>query len=455
MTSNSSPHTAAEAEVLDRIDDMSGEIAELAGRLIRVPSTNPGLAEDSEAVTGGEGACNEIVADELRRIGVRVETVETEPGRANVIGIVSSTESGKSLALNGHVDTVGPGALEDWSVDPYGGLVDRGRVWGRGATDMKGAVAAIVKAVEALAVAEVRLRGDLMVQSVVGEELRDAAGIRAVLEAGHMTDGCICAEPSAVLRDGRQLSLQVISNPALLLRVTLRGRSTHTCLRHEWIHPGGRAGIGVNAIELGVELVRAVQGLERDWGLQKQHPLFPPGKFVLHPGNFHGGPEDGEGPYYPAERCVVEYLIWHHPDESPDEVRAEVAGWISRWASLDPWLSEHPPELEWWGEFRHHAMDPAHELARTVAAVHESITGRAATVSGFPASADATVLEEFGVPTLVYGPGEIAMAHAVDECVDIEELVLAAKVYALAAIRWCELAESESVPSTSAEARER
>jgi acetylornithine deacetylase len=434
---------------------MSADIAELAGRLIRVPSTNPGLAEDAAAAMGGEGACNEIVADELRRIGVRVETVETELGRTNVIGILPGTESGNSLALNGHVDTVGPGALEDWSVDPYGGLVDRGRVWGRGATDMKGAVAASVKAVEALATAGLRLRGDLMVQSVVGEELRDAAGVRAVLEAGHVTDACICAEPSVILGDGRRLSVQVISSPALLLRVTLRGRSTHGCLRHEWLHPGGRAGIGVNAIEHGVELVRAIQELERDWGLQKRHPLFPPGKFVLHPGLFSGGPENGDGPYLPAERCVVEYLIWHHPDESSDDVRAEIADWIARWASLDPWLLEHPPELEWWGEFRHHALDPDHELVHTVTAVHESITGSPATISSFPAGADAAVLEEFGVPTLIYGPGELAMAHAVDEYVDIEELVLAAKVYALAAMRWCELDEGSSGPSNAEKDRGR
>jgi acetylornithine deacetylase len=161
----------------------------------------------------------------------------------------------------------------------------------------------------------------------------------------------------------------------------------------------------------------------------------------LHPGYFHGGPATGEGPYFPAERCVVEYVVWHHPDEAPDAVRSEIADWITRWASLDPWLTEHPPEIEWWGEFRHHALDPNHELTQAVAQAHETITASPAKVCGFLASADATVLAEFGVPTVIYGPGEIAMAHAVDEYVDIDELVLAAKVYALAAIRWCALVD--------------
>ncbi len=431
--------TSVDAELLAMIDAMAADIADLAARLIRIPSTTPGLSDDPGAEIGGEGECSRLLAGEFERLGLDVSLVEVAAGRANALAVLAGTGGGRSLALNGHVDTVGPGAPEGWSEDPYGGLLRDGFVWGRGATDMKGGVAAIVKAVEALTRCGVRLRGDVVVQCVVGEELRNPEGVRAVLEQGYVTDGCICAEPSVDLVDGRQLSIQVISSPALLLRVTLRGRSTHSCLRHEWIHPGGRAQIGVNAIEKGVELVKAVQELERTWGLEKRHPLFPPGKFFLHPGYFHGGPETGSGPYFPAERCVVEYVVWHHPDESPDEVRSEVSDWIGRWAKLDPWLREHPPEIEWWGEYRHHSLAPEHELVSAMRSAHEAVTGSRAKVCSFPAGADATVLAEFGVPTLIYGPGEIAMAHAVDEHVPLDELVLATKVYALAAVRWCGL----------------
>ena len=428
---------ALESQLVAIVEAMADEIAGLAARLIQIPSTSPNLESDPSAVLGGEGACNRLLAEVMNGLGLEVDLVEIAADRPNAVGTLRGSGGGRSLALNGHVDTVGPGALDDWSIDPYGGVVRDGRVWGRGATDMKGGVAAIVKAVEAIVRSGVRLRGDLVVQAVVGEELRDPEGVRAVLERGYLTDGCICAEPSVDLRAGRELSVQVISSPAILLRVTLRGRSTHSCLRHEWIHPGGRAEIGVNAIEKGVDLVKAVQELERIWGMTKQHPLFPPGKFFLHPGFFHGGPESGSGPYMPAERCVVEYIIWHHPDESPEQVKREVGDWISTWASLDPWLAEHPPELEWWGDFANYALDPEHELVRTVAASHESLVGQPARICAFPAGADTTVLGEFGVPTLVYGPGEIAMAHAVDEYVDVAELVQATKVYALAALRWC------------------
>jgi acetylornithine deacetylase len=430
-----------ESRVLAQVDRLAGEIAELASQLIRVPSTSPNLVPDPASVLGGEAACNRLVADALADSGLQVDLVEPAPGRVNVVGVLAGGGGGRSLALNGHVDTVPPGSEADWTVDPYGGEIRDGQIWGRGATDMKGGLAAIVGAVRAIVRCGVRLRGDLVVQSVVGEELRDPEGVRSVLERGYVTDGCICAEPSVELRGGRQLAVHVISSPAVLLRVTLRGRSTHSCLRHEWIHPGGRAGIGVNAIEKGVDLVKALQELERAWGLEKRHPLFPPGKFFLHPGFFHGGPEHGSGPYLPAERCVVEYIIWHHPDDTADDVKREVGEWIARWASLDPWLVEHPPELEWWGDFAHHALDPDHELVRAVAAAHERAVGAPARIGAFPAGADATVLAEFGVPTLIYGPGEIAMAHAVDEHVAVDELVQAAKVYAVAALSWCGAAQ--------------
>ena len=128
---------------------------------------------------------------------------------------------------------------------------------------------------------------------------------------------------------------------------------------------------------------KSIQELELRWGLEKRHPLFPPGKFVLHPGFFHGGPENGSGPYLPAERCVVEFVIWHHPDEAPDDVRAEVAGWIEAWAQRDPWLVEHPPEIEWWGDFAHHDVPVDHPLVGVMGEAHAAVTGAPAVVSAF------------------------------------------------------------------------
>jgi acetylornithine deacetylase len=412
----------------------AGEIVELAAELIRIPSTNPTLAEDPNEVLGGEGRCSELAAGVMREMGLDVELVEVAEGRANAVGLRRGNGGGRSLAFNGHVDTV-PADPATWSVDPWGGSVAEGRLWGRGATDMKGAVAAMVKAVQVLDDLGAELRGDVSVHVVAGEEMFDPEGTASVLEASHVADACIVGEPTR--EQGVGNAVQVISAPVLWMRVTLRGRSAHSSLRYRWLYPGGTPHLGVNAIEKGVELVRSLQELERQWGMLKVHPLFPPGKFVLHPGIFQGAPEGVAIPALPAERCVVEYTIWHHPDETAGEVQHEIAAWIERWAAFDPWLSDHPPELEWLGVYPNFAVDPGHELVKVVREAHEAVAGAEAAITSMPAACDATFYSQRGIPAVVYGPGDLAEAHTIDEGIDTEQLVQAAKVYALSALRWC------------------
>jgi acetylornithine deacetylase len=439
VTEAVSEEKTLEARLLACVDGLSDDLVDLAARLVRVPSVTPKLMGEGEA-SSGEADVNALVAEAMRRYGLEVDLFETAPGRANAVGTLRGSGEGRSLALNGHVDTVPAGRLEAWARAPFSGAVEGGQLHGRGSTDMKGGVAAMVVAAGAVARVGARLAGDLVVQSVVGEETGDPEGTRAVLDRGHRADACINAEPSVDLRDGRRLTVQIASNPILLLRVTLRGRSTHAALRHEWLYPGGRPEIGVNALEKGVALVNALQRLEQTWAETKRHPLFPHGKFVLHPGYFHSGPSEGSGPYYPTEKCVVEYIVFHHPDETADQARAEIAAAISAWAGEDPWLRRNPPELEWLAEYPSFSTDPEHPLVAIVASAHERVTGERAAVTGFLAGSDATVLSRAGIPTVVYGAGEIAMAHAVDEHVDASELVQAAKVYAITAVRWCGLA---------------
>jgi acetylornithine deacetylase len=250
-----------------------------------------------------------------------------------------------------------------------------------------------------------------------------------------VADACIVGEPTHTEPQGA--AIQVISAPVLWMRVTLRGRSAHSSLRYRWLHPGGEPELGVNAIEKAVDLVKSLQQLEGQWALHKTHPLFPPGKFVLHPGIFQGAPEGLTVPALPAERCVVEYTIWHHPDESAEEVKREVTSWIERWASFDPWLAAHPPELEWPGVYPNFAVDPDHELVGVVSETHERVAGRPAPITSMPAACDATFYSQRGIPALVYGPGNLSDAHTIDESVEISQLVEAAKVYALAACEWC------------------
>jgi formylaminopyrimidine deformylase len=422
-----------ERRVMDEIAARRDAIASLASELVSIPSVSPTLATEEERRLGSEGACNTFLARHMEAAGLDVDTFGPGAERLNAVGVLRGIGRGRSLALNGHIDTVSAGQLDLWSEDPFGTTVKNDRVWGRGATDMKGALAAMVVSVAALAAVEVELQGDLLIHSVIGEEVGDAAGTPAVLERRYGADACICAEPSHESSAGPSAALHVTSTPALVLRVSLQGRSTHSALRHEWLYPGERTTIGVNAVEKGVDLVRSIQVLEQRWGFSKRHPLFTPGQFVLHPGSFHAG----EGPYLPAERCVVEYLIWHHPNESATEVRKEVTDWIDSWSSRDPWLVDNPPLVEWLGEFGNFSLPVNHPLVELVAAAYTDVVGVQPLRSGFQAGCDATALSAAGIPTLIYGPGEISIAHSVDEYVDVSQLVTASQVFALTALRWC------------------
>ena len=421
------------AAVAAAAEERADEIVELAARLIRIPSINPTLAEDPSEVLGGEGRCSELAAGVMREIGLTVEMVEAAEGRANAVGLRRGSGGSRSLAFNGHIDTV-PADPASWSVDPWGGSTADGRLWGRGATDMKGAVAAMIKAVQVLDDVGAELRGDVAVHVVAGEEMFDPEGTASVLAAKHAADACIVGEPTGAAGGN---AIQVISAPVQWMRVTLRGRSAHSSLRYRWLYPGGTPHLGVNAVEKGVELVRSIQELERQWGILKSHPLFPPGKFVLHPGIFHGAPDGVAIPALPAERCVVEYTIWHHPDETAAQVQEEVGAWIARWAASDPWLSEHPPEVDWLGVYPNFAVDPGHELVQVVRDAHKAVAGYKPGITSMPAACDATFYSQHGIPAVVYGPGDLADAHIVDEGVDTTQLVHAAKVYALAALSWC------------------
>jgi acetylornithine deacetylase/succinyl-diaminopimelate desuccinylase family protein len=429
--------TPAEQRVIEEVAGLEPFLVDLTAQLVRIPSVSPALQEAS-AADGGEARVNGVVREVMIDSGLDVTSVEAEPGRLNVIGTLPGTGGGPSLGFNGHIDTVPALPEQGWDDDPWSGAVRDGRLWGRGSTDMKGGVAAMVVATAAIARAGVRLRGDVMLQSVCGEEMAEPAGTRAVLQAGFRPDACVNTEPSMDRLSG-ELAIHPMSNGAILLRVTLSGKATHSALRQEWLYPGGRPFVGVNSLEKGVDLVKAVQELERSWAFTKRHPLFPPGKFIIHPGYFHSGPPGGgSGPHFPTETCIIEWIIYHHPHEPAEVTKREIEQYIMDWAARDPWLRDHPPTVDFYLELANFATDPAHPLVATVGAAYQDVTGRAAPVSGFLAGSDATFLCANGIPTVIHGPGEVSVAHMTNEYVDIEQLHRAARTYALAAMRWCQ-----------------
>lgn len=419
------------------IEGLRPELIETLAASVRIPSIVPTFpGEDPIAHLGREGEVSRLVADALADSGCEVDLFGAEEGRENCAAALRGAGGGRSLILNGHVDVVPAQPAEQWTGgDPWSGRVEDDHVWGRGSCDMKGGLMAAVFAIRALAEAGIGLRGDLLLHAVVGEEMMEhELGTTACLERGHTGDAAVVAEPSP---HGSPLAVCPVTPGVMWFTLRVRGKGAHAGMRAESIRPGGAgAEIGVNAADLTRDLQNELAELEREWQLKTQ-PLFRPGSFTIHAGVVQASPDAGPMPFGLAEHGILEYILWHSPGDEPDDVRAEVESRVARVAEADPWLTEHPPELEW----RHHwppaRLDPDHELVASVARAHRASVGADASVEAFSAVADVTYYELAGIPALTYGPGDIALAHAVDERVPIDEVVSACRTFALLAADWC------------------
>lgn len=420
------------------VDELRDELVGAVSEAVRIRSVTPRYpGVDYEHEVGGEGEVARFMSDIYRRAGCEVDIFAVEPGRENCVGVLRGAGGGRSLIFNGHVDVVPGGTAEDWAGgDPWSGHVDDGRVWGRGACDMKGGVVAQALAAQALRQADVKLRGDLLLEAVVGEEMMEhQLGTTACIERGYRADAAVVSEPSA---PPVPLAVVPVTTGGLWCRVTVEGKPTHPSMRGQTIHAGGAGSdAGVNAIDKIVLLHESFRRLEQEWGISKRHPLFEPGHFTIHAGVLVGAPRSGLVPFVIPDSAFIDFMITYHPEEDADAVRDEVEQRVRDTSALDAWLSEHPPQIEWKHHWPQSVLDPGHPIVAATCAAHELAAAAPATVAGFAAVEDTTWLNAAGIPAISYGPGDIRVAHAVDEYVRIDELMLATKTYALLAAAWC------------------
>jgi acetylornithine deacetylase/succinyl-diaminopimelate desuccinylase family protein len=445
-TTRQAPIAQAEqthAQVMSAVDALKDDLIQTLSEVIAIPSVNPKYpGQVYDDVVGREGRVSRLMAEIYADTGADVETWAVEPGRDNAVGTITGTGGGRSLIFNGHVDVVPPGNPDRWlSGNPFSGRIDDDRVWGRGASDMKAGLVAQAFAVKALKRAGVSLRGDLIIQAVVGEEVMDhECGVTSTVEHGYRADAAVVAEPSG------PTTLGVIPvTPGLLwFSVTVAGKPTHSSMRGQTIRAGGGgSAVGVNAIDKGMLVFEAIRRLEEEWAFTKTHPLFAPGHFTIHPGVVQGGPHGVLVPFILSEYMTIEYCIWYPPQDDPATVKAEVEAQIHAIAQTDGWLRDHPPVVEW--KLNWPANDPgaaATDITAAVASAHERVAGETpyqgpAQVAGFCAVEDCSFLTAAGIPAISYGPGDLRVAHADDEYCLIDEVHLAARTYAALALDWC------------------
>jgi acetylornithine deacetylase len=426
------------------VGERRDELVALVRELVSHASENPKLLSDPAAqgrAIAAEAACQDAMAAQLSALGMEIDRFEALSGRDDVVGRLAGAGGGRSLILNGHLDVVPAGDVSAWPHDPWGGELEGGHLWGRGACDMKGGIACGLIALRALQALGVRLAGDVVFQSVVDEET-GGPGTRAALARGHLADAAIVLEPTA-------REIVTVEGGLEWVRVVVRGRTGHSAVRYRSVHAGGR-GEAVSAIEKAVKLLAAVAELERNWAVHKLHPLMPRGITTINPGVIAGG-SGGGADGTPngmvaysnfSDYCALGLSLKYLPDERAADVKAEFEQYIARVAAADPWLREHPPEIEWGiagVSFPPSEVSSEHPLVTGLCGAFRAVAGEPR-LGGFEAVSDLAWLAEAGIPAVLYGPGDFAQAHSSAEYVGVDELVEVASVVALALCDWCGVA---------------
>jgi acetylornithine deacetylase len=353
-------------------------LAELAVSLVEAESVNPAL----DAGGSGEGAAAEVAAAWARAVDLEAELEEVLPGRPNVVVTARGIGGGRTLMLNGHLDTVSAGGMER----PFEGRIEGGRLYGRGSYDMKGALAAAL--VAALRAREARLPGDVVVACVIDEEL-GSAGTEHLLTRWE-ADAAIVCEPT----DER---VRIAHKGFTGFEIEMPGRAAH----------GSRPDLGVDAIAaMGPVLTRLAE-LQARLGADSGHPLLGPGS--VHASLIEGGQEYSS---YPA-RCLVTGERRLVPGESEADLVGELDALVAGTpADARVTFGRDPFELS--------ADDP---FARLV----EAAAGGDG-LHGIAFWTDAALLAGAGIPTVVYGPAGEG-AHADEEWVDLASLERCADAY--------------------------
>lgn len=412
----------AERRVLDHLD-VEGMVRWLRG-LVRLPSIG-GTAEENEGQHHLARAFEELGATvDLWPLDLAAITADPDfPGmevpRTESWGVVGrwGGGDGATLVLNGHVDVVPVGDRAQWSADPFSGDVSGDAVHGRGACDMKGGLAGAVFAVRALRAADVRLRGDVLLQGVVGEE-DGGLGTFATIRRGHVGDVAVIPEPTG-------LGLVPACAGALTFRLRVPGRAAHAALRTA----------GVSAIDGFWGIWRALAALEARRNadvdpLMAGHDI----AYALSVGTLRAG----EWPSSVPDELVAEGRLGVALGEPVEDARRALEDAVAEACSRDRFLRDHPATVEWFGGQFASGRTTDEALLGLVAGVHETLRDAAPAVWGGPYGSDLRLLDGLaGVPTVHYGPGDVRHAHAPDERVPIAEVVGCAEALALTALRVC------------------
>lgn len=447
-----------EQKILAEVKKREKENIELLRKVIRIPS-----------LTGEEGEAQEFLANYLKDLGMEVDIWEPDieeifnrypevaqypshwkhdlilpydtlpsyneliktgtikllnyKNRPNVVGLLKGKGGGRSLLLTGHIDNVTVEPKSDWAHDPFGAEVIDGKIYGRGASDMKGGLIASLSAIQSLIKADVPLRGDVIFASAVNEE-HSGNGTLSMICKGITADAAIVAEPS-------ENDIFVATPGDVYWQLTVQGIARSPGARWE-----GKEMVGISAIE---KLPRVIQGLLK---LEEKHNRMKPDPLYGMKNPFScviGEVSGGTYTTVTANTCVLRGCMYFaHGLGSVNEIMDRIKEYTVVETQSDPWFEEHPVDTV----FLHHRnsskITKDHPIVETICDSAKSISGKYPSVLGSPYCADMDMLVNQGkIPTIIFGPGTIAYAHKADELISIDEYISSVEVLALSIYRWC------------------
>jgi acetylornithine deacetylase len=377
-------------------------VTDLLEQMVETNSINPTLGRGP-----GEFAMSNLIYDRLTSIsGLELRRQPVSDGRSNVIAILRGSGGGKSLMLNGHTDTVG---IEGMTIEPFRPFVENGRLHGRGACDMKGALAAMIWAVKSLAESGTRLRGDLLFTAVVDEEYK-SIGIKKLVEE-YRADAAIVGEPT-------EMKVAIAHKGFVWIEVEVKGRATHGSVPEK----------GIDAIAQTAKVVSRLEKLQERLG-GRVHPLL--GSAKIHNSTIEGGTDWSIIP----DHCLLRLERRTLPGESAASAMGEIEEILE---SIKHETSDFNATVRSPYDMPPLETDPEVEIVQVLRKALVEVRGTEDPVIGVPYWTDGAILSKLAsIPTCIFGPGEIGIAHSADEYVNLKDVLDLANVYRAVAQRFC------------------
>ncbi len=410
------------SERSERIDD--DRLRERLVDLVRIPS-----------VTGDEEAAIRRIVDWLLDTGAEVDywfegigKLVADPAYPGheverawvpvVAGMIRGARPGPSILLSGHVDVAPPGDYEQWQRDPYAGVIEGDRLYGRGAADMKSGLIAALEAFEAFARGPRDFAGRVILVAVPAEE-DSSLGALAAIRRGWVADAAIIPEPTC----RKEIPDLIVAHAgAMSCVLTISGQGAHASKRLA----------GESALDHYLAVHAVLRAAERELNEAERHPLMQ--ALTLPYATSAGVIRGGQWSSSVMDHLEVELRIGVALDETPAQAKTRFESTLREGLADNPWLAAHPPWIQWRAAgFGSAATRTDHPLVATLCDAGQAIFGQPPAVTGAPYGCDMSAwVRVAGVPCVVYGPGNIEQAHAANESVSLATTCQVARALVLA-----------------------